>query len=80
MVNKDLFGRLLNWKFKSALNYLDGATDEEKSLVEALARMFGNCGWFDGDMAEIVCHALLHIGISDPNDEGGEEDGKDKGQ
>lgn len=64
-MNKKLFGRLLNWKFEQALQYLDNEPEEVKDLVKSLARMFGNSGWFFGDMSEIVRHALFDIGVEE---------------
>jgi len=49
-----LKGKLTNWKFRSALSYLDGQTEEVKDVVNALCRSYGNCGWFEGDMGLIV--------------------------
>ena len=53
-MNDDLKGRLLNWKFRSAAEHLEGESEETKTIVDALASCFGNCGWFEGDMGMIV--------------------------
>ena len=51
-----LRSRLINWKFKQAMEYSDVLeTDPEAmDVLESLEKMFGNSGWFDGDMATIV--------------------------
>jgi hypothetical protein len=55
MLTERAVGRLQNYKFASAASELTyDATKDERELVEALARMFGNVGWFDGDMATLV--------------------------
>jgi hypothetical protein len=66
--NENLKSRLINWKFESALKYLDGEEEGIKVLVGILARMYGNCGWFSGDMAALIAAALESIGIEDPDD------------
>ena len=61
--NEELKERLFNWKFESALKYLDGETEEVFNIVKALADMFGNVGWFEGSLAIIVAQALESIGV-----------------
>jgi len=53
-MNSELAERLLNWKFKSALKYLSAEDRETKKIVKALADMFGDCGWFDGQMGRLI--------------------------
>jgi hypothetical protein len=63
--NKDLRSRLSNWKFESAMNYLDG--ESEEVAVKTLDGLFGNCGWFWGNMGEVVGLAVLYlIGHDEP--------------
>jgi hypothetical protein len=59
----DLKGRLKNYKFKSALNYLDGEDEEVVELVKSLAAMYGNVGWFEGYSDVIISNALENIGV-----------------
>jgi len=55
MLNEKLKSRVENWKFESALKYIDDkVTDGEKEIIKALARLFGNSGWFYGDMGILV--------------------------
>ena len=61
--NEDLCSRLLNWKFESALKYLDGEPDEVVKLVDSLSTMFGDSGWFSGSMAILIANALENIGV-----------------
>ena len=48
--------RLINWKFKSAMIYADVFSDDPEAMevLETLNRMFGNIGWFFGDMQILV--------------------------
>ncbi len=49
--------RLVNWKFISAVRRLDHnqATGDEREVVNALARLFGNVGHaLDGDLGMLV--------------------------
>ena len=54
--SRKLRGRLINWKFKSAMVYADVFSDDPEAMevLEVLNRMFENSGWFDGDMATII--------------------------
>jgi hypothetical protein len=54
--SKKLRGRLINWKFKSALVYADVFSDDTEAMqvLETLNRMFENSGWQDGDMATLI--------------------------
>ena len=55
----ECLGRLENWKFERAADFLDReATDEERNLVTALAIVFGDSGWFPGEMEVIVSAAV----------------------
>ena len=64
-MNKDLFGRLDNYKFESALAYLKGESKETKDLVKFLAKVFGNSGWILGDMSILIDNALENIGVKE---------------
>ena len=62
---KDLRDRLYNWKFNSALECaiktLEDLGDDQDNIA-ALARLFGNCGWIEGDMGvliSIAVHSLI---------------------
>ena len=51
--------RLENWKFQQAKDVWESLPDKFKSetlteTINALANMFGNSGWFVGDMGTIV--------------------------
>lgn len=59
-------GRLFNWKFETALRYIDQFPDGAHELLRALSRLFGDVGWFSGDMATVIEYALNSIGI-DPD-------------
>ena len=58
--------RLYNWKFTSAQRQLtvdgyDDATDDERDTITTLARVFGDCGYFYGELASVIrgCVAWL---------------------
>lgn len=56
--NDKVKSRLVNWKFERAAKVLLDADVEDMSkeaaVVYELSRMFGNSGWFDGEMGELV--------------------------
>ncbi|HRP30496.1 MAG TPA: hypothetical protein PKV73_01325 [Agriterribacter sp.] len=52
--NENLISRLSNYKFKSALDHLEGESEKVKTIVEALANTFENVGWFGGSLGDIV--------------------------
>lgn len=54
--SEKLRGRLINWKFKSAMIYADVFSDDPEAMevLETLSRMFENSGWQDGDMATLI--------------------------
>lgn len=65
--NANLRGRLFNWKFGSALMYLEGEDMEVVGNVRSLYRLFENCGHFEGDLGNLVRLAVLYlIGDEDP--------------
>jgi hypothetical protein len=59
-VDTALRSRLINWKFESALKYVDefGEDEEAREVLEALARLHGNSGWTQGDLALIISVAV----------------------
>lgn len=57
-----LISRLENWKFGQAMQYL--RDDHPKSVhneVNVLCRLFGDAGWFDGDIGELVRLAVIGL-------------------
>lgn len=68
-MNEGLEGRLLNFKFDSALQYLEGESEEVIELVNLLAKLFGNVGSILGDFALIIENALGNIGVNYNEDE-----------
>lgn len=71
--------RLANWKFATALRYLEDPASARQLLsedvlpvpephlttIKALAMTFGNCGWFQGSMSDVVRAAVRSLGIED---------------
>lgn len=49
MYTEELISRIYNYKFRKALQFLDGQPEAISSVVRALADMFGDIGWGDGD-------------------------------
>jgi len=49
-----LVGRVNNGKYETALAYLEGQPLDVVEAVNTLARLFGNGGWVDGDMGNLV--------------------------
>lgn len=64
-MNENLKSRLLNFKFSSAANYLNGEIEDTQNLVNILSRLFSNSGCFNGDMGDLICFALKGIGIDE---------------
>ena len=56
-----LISRLENWKFESALKYVDAEDEDVQETVTALAVMFGNCGWMYGFMGTIINATVNHL-------------------
>lgn len=70
MLSERVQNRLYNWKFGQAAEYYrqdDEGTEKEGALIEALARAFGDCGWFEGDMALLVSTAVSFL-VGDDDD------------
>jgi hypothetical protein len=38
-------------------------TEHERQVVEALSTTFGNCGWFDGSLGDVVRAAVGYLGV-----------------
>ena len=58
-MNERLSGRIYNWKFASAAGYLTGDLDADlHDTVCALSEMFGNSGWFYGDMGTVINYVV----------------------
>lgn len=66
MISDDCFNRIVNWKFRSAFDLIDfDASPDEREVIGALAAMFGNIGWFGGDMGLIVQQAIRSLDLSE---------------
>ena len=67
MLSDEVQSRLLNFKFKAALEYAhrnnEELSEDEANLMEALSNVLGDPGWFDGHLAFIVTYALMAIGV-----------------
>jgi hypothetical protein len=57
-MSPELQSRLENWKFASAMQYIDGEPENVENAVSALSEAFGDCGWFGGRMGVIVGAAV----------------------
>ena len=62
-MNEKLHGRLYNWKFGQALNYVQGEDERTVDLIHALISVFGTCPSFNGSLNLIIWHALESIGV-----------------
>jgi len=62
-LNFDIRGRLINWKFKSAEENIKTSKlkPQSKRTIRMLSRMFRDCGWFDGDVAQLIIFAVDSI-------------------
>lgn len=61
-MNEKLKSRLENWKFKQALQYVDDSVSEdEKNVIGTLARLFGDCGWLEGDVGTLISVAVRSL-------------------
>ena len=58
-----LYSRLYNYKFESAVQYLDGAQlrKRDRALVKYLAARLVNSGWIMGDFSLLIDAALSSI-------------------
>lgn len=67
--------RLYNWKFEQAYAKIreEKPTDRETYLLRALAKTYGNVGWFDGYMSEIVSAAVREL-VGEEFEDADEED------
>lgn len=57
--------RLENWKFDSALRDMDEGpfqpTSNEAGTIRALSATFGNSGWFNGSLGDVVRAAVQRL-------------------
>jgi len=61
-MNSNVRGRLQNWKFGQALVACDGTEEKEyRHKIDLLARLFGDVGWFDGDLGELVDWTVMQM-------------------
>lgn len=59
---ENLMGRLVNWKFGSALNYKDALKNKSSiECLELLNEMWGNTGWGDGKFSETLWYLVEYI-------------------
>lgn len=67
MLNEEARDRILNWKFARAAELLDNAnaSQAESELIAALARTFGDSGWFEGDVGLLVGVAVETLLVAD---------------
>ena len=57
-----LIGRLVNWKFASATEYLDASPNYgTTSVIRGLSESFGNSGYFGGMMGEVVAYTVANL-------------------
>jgi hypothetical protein len=56
--SEDLIGRLRNCKFESAKKYMKGQPKDVQACIRALARLFDNNGWVEGDVGFLVGMAV----------------------
>ncbi len=64
MMNEKLESRLLNYKFESAVQYLEGEDFDTKMLVNQLSKEYGNVGVITGTQANIINAVLKSIGVN----------------
>ena len=63
-----LTGRIYNWKFASALSYIDGAkTDKGKAIIRYLAKEYENIGWVDGKLADRISDKVMELFALEPH-------------
>lgn len=85
---EDLIGRLINWKFNSALNYKNALKNKSSlECLELLEEMWGNTGWGDGKLSKTLWYLVEYIrmnegythkefyGEEDKDEDEGEESG-----
>lgn len=59
---ENLIGRLINWKFNSALNYKDALKNKGSlECLELLEEMWGNTGWGDGKFSDVLSYLIEYI-------------------
>ena len=57
----DLISRLVNWKFESAAQHVENLSVDDKELIKALAVIFSDSGWFEGQMGVIVGRLVNYL-------------------
>ena len=63
-LNEDLENRLYNFKFDSALNFLEvNESEDQVEVIKNLALMYGNCGHLDGFVSYMIECTLKSIGV-----------------
>lgn len=60
-MNEPLRTAIAAWKFADALALASKRTVIRYELLATLARLFGNSGWFDGDVGALVACAVDEI-------------------
>jgi len=59
---ENIIGRLDNFKFDSAAEYLaKDDKSEEANAIRALSLCFGNCGWFWGSVGDVAGYAVKSL-------------------
>ncbi len=59
--SEQLISRLCNWKFKQALQYLDGQPELVQLHVKNLVELYEDSGWFDGRVGQLVSLAVAAL-------------------
>jgi hypothetical protein len=63
---KVLIGRLINWKFGSALNYKEMLKKESSiECLELLYEMWGNAGWGEGKLSDMLYYLVEFIRMNE---------------
>lgn len=57
---EDLISRLNNWKFAQALQYTNAET-KNVEVITALAMLFGNSGWFQGQIGILLDYVVEYL-------------------
>jgi hypothetical protein len=67
VLSDEVKDRLVNWKFEQAWRRLthgddsSAPTQEEAEVVQALADMLGDPGWFEGNLGVVIDAALTTL-------------------
>ncbi|MEN6549999.1 MAG: hypothetical protein ABFE07_28480 [Armatimonadia bacterium] len=57
----DLRGRIINFKFESAMEHLQGASPEVEKFVRAANELMGNSGWLYGWLGDLFSWASDNV-------------------